>query len=317
MAGHISQISILQVRLRRWFSLKARPLLQTETEVIALMECVRYEAETAGALVLPDSSFGTDWLELTAVFRGPVPLFNSALRALEVAQRHLQRAQDQKLTMALELPMSAAIVSGYAEVSTDHHPNEYQPYHAFLETLNALQAEPSDLGIVFDQATEVLLHHQPGSDVTSYSSLLAASRKTFGLNSLPEHFESVIYFPLFARLLLLSTTLLVLPSLVFFIVSSFAWAIGHHPNLLSSLHFHQALGIPAPQRLLLTILAALFSLSNLIIFEVKTRSLSHLQIQARFPLHLPRRQIRRLLLLRSIVMLVGVLLIVEILICWL
>jgi hypothetical protein len=298
VAGQISQVSILQLRLRRSFFLNDRPVQDTEPEAIALLERLRQEAQLLGAFVPPYRSVDAAWLEFRAFFNLPVAVVNPAQRALDVGQALLRSVCDEQATLALQLPVSAAIVSGYGELLEADDPCGSYPYSASLDGLPRLLDKAPDRAVVLDQPTQALVKWPAGSDADTPGMriVMAQASATSGVREL--RLDSSRLSSLFTQLFGLLLALLAIPCVAMVLVSPLALALGFGSMLAAVLPFYKVIGMGLLPRLLLSGAALLVSIVNLVSVELKLAALRRLQRQAGLTLRLPRHQRRRLQFVR-------------------
>lgn len=297
-AGQISQVSILQLRLRSSFCLSDRPVPGTELEAVALLERLRNEAQLLGAFVPPHRSADETWLEFRAFFNLPVSVERPAQRALEVGLALLRSVCDEQATLALQLPVSAAVVSGYGELLETDDPCGSYPYSLRLDFLSSLLAQAPDRAIVLDRPTQALVQSPAGADADSAEMriVMAESSAISGVREL--RLDSSRLSSLLAQLFGVLAALLAIPCVAMVLVSPLALALGFGSMLAAVLPFYKVIGMGLWPRLLLSGTALLVSIVNLVSVELKLASLRRLQSQAGLPLRLPRQQRRRLRFVR-------------------
>jgi hypothetical protein len=298
LAGQISQVSTLQLRLRRSFWLNDHPVPATEPEATALLQRLRQEAQLLGGFVPPHRSSDAAWLEFRAFFNLPVAVDNPAQRALDVGQALLRSVRDEQATLALQLPVAAAIVSGYGELLETDDPCGSYPYSTSLDALPGLLAEAPEGAMVLDPPTQALVRWPAGSDPASLEPRIvrAPSSAISGVREL--RLNASRFSSWLTQIVGLLAALLAIPCVAMVLVSPLALALGLGSILAAVLPFYKVIGMGLWPRLLLSGTALVVSIVNLVSVELKLAALRRLQSQAGLPLRLPRQQRRRLRFVR-------------------
>lgn len=297
-AGQIGQISILQVRLNRLFSLRHSAIPSTEPEVCALLDRLRSEAEVLGAFVPPHRSASEGWLEFRGFFNLPVAVDRPAQHALDVAQALMRIVLDEQRTLGLQLPASAAVVSGYGELLEADDPCGSYPYSSRLELLPSLLDRAPNQAILLDAPTQALVDLPADRQAEGDVAIVMADGSAITSSVRDLRLATGQFVPLLTQLLGLLAAALAIPCVAMVLVSPLALALGLGSIIAAALPFYKAIGMGLWPRVLLSCAALLVSIVNLVSVERRLASLRRLQRQSGVPLRLPRQQRRRLRLVR-------------------
>ncbi|MCP9854175.1 hypothetical protein KBZ14_15050 [Synechococcus sp. HJ21-Hayes] len=198
----------------------------------------------------------------------------------------------------MQLPASAAVVSGYGELLEADDPCGSYPYSSRLELLPSLLDRAPNQAILLDAPTQALVDLPADRQAEDDVAIVMADGSAITSSVRDLRLATGQFVPLLTQLLGLLAAALAIPCVAMVLVSPLALALGLGSIIAAVLPFYKAIGMGLWPRVLLSCAALLVSIVNLVSVERRLASLRRLQRQSGVPLRLPRQQRRRLRLVR-------------------
>lgn len=274
-------------------------------EVQTAIDQLRAMVERSGGFIAPADHPG-DRVQFEAYFNLPVPAMAPVQTAVDAATLCLEHVRDQEASIGFSLPLRLALLEGYAEAYRSSDGRVCYPH-----SLRRIELTP------------LLAQVAPGQ-VWLEARMLAGLRQDCSLGAPAEHPEDMVSlnpqapsplrrrwrrrrpngWPTAAELSALVMALLAAPCAAMIVVSPMALAVGFGAFTVSVMPLIQAINGITWLRVGLTLLALLLAVGNWISVELSLRYYRALQSSLGQPLRLPPSQRRRVLVVRSLAILV-------------